>query len=71
LKEQIPEEYHEFLGIFNEKKAGQFPEEQIWDHKIELKDRFVPKSFKNYNLTQIEQVEVNKFLKEILEKGYI
>jgi len=71
LKEQIPEEYHKFLDVFNEKKADQFPEEQIWDHKIELKDGFVPKSFKNYNLTPIEQVELDKFLKENLEKGYI
>jgi len=71
LKEQIPEEYHKFLDVFDEKKADRFPEEQIWDHKIELKDRFVPKSFKNYNLTPIEQVELDKFLKENLEKGYI
>jgi len=71
LKEQIPEEYHEFLDVFDKKKADRFPEEQIWDHKIELKDGFIPKSFKNYNLTPIEQVELDKFLKEILEKGYI
>jgi len=71
LKEQIPEEYHEFLDIFDEKKADHFPEEQVWDHKIELKDGFVPKSFKNYNLTPIEQIKLDKFLKENLEKGYI
>jgi len=71
LKEQIPEGYHEFLDIFNEKKADRFPEEQIWDHKIELKDGFVPNSFRNYNLTPIKQVELVKFLKENLEKGYI
>jgi len=36
-----------------------------------LKDEFIPKSLKNYNLTPIEQVELDKFLKENLEKGYI
>jgi len=71
LKEQIPEEYHEFLDVFDKKKADYFPEEQVWDHKIELKDGFVPKSLKNYNLTPIEQIELDKFLKENLEKGYI
>jgi len=71
LKEQIPEEYHEFLDVFDKKKADCFPGERVWDHKIELKDRFVPKSFKNYNLTPIEQIELDKFLKENLEKGYI
>jgi len=71
LKEQIPEEYHKFLDVFDETKADRFPEEQVWDHKIELKDRFVPKSFKNYNLTLIEKIELDKFLKGNLEKGYI
>jgi len=71
LKDQIPEEYHEFLDVFDKKKADRFPEERIWDHKVKLKDGFVPKSFKNYNLTPIEQVELDKFLKENLEKGYI
>ena len=27
LREQIPEEYHEFLDVFDEKKADRFPEE--------------------------------------------
>ena len=71
LKEQIPEEYHKFLDVFDKKKADRFPEERVWDHKIELKDGFVPKPFKNYNLTPIEQIELDKFLKESLEKGYI
>ena len=36
-----------------------------------MKDTFVLKSFKTYNLTLEEQVELDKFLKENLEKGYI
>ena len=36
-----------------------------------MKEGFEPKSFKNYNLTQAEQLELDKFLKENLEKGYI
>ena len=31
----------------------------------------MPKSFKNYNLTPAEQTELDKFLKENLDKGYI
>ena len=71
LEEQIPKEFHEFLDIFSEEKATRFPESRPWDHKIELKDTFVPKSFKTYNLTPQEQTELDKFLKENLEKGYI
>jgi transposase InsO family protein len=71
LEEQVPKEFHEFLDVFSEEKAARFPKPRPWDHKIEMKDTFVPKSFKTYNLTPQEQIELDKFLKENLEKGYI
>ena len=36
-----------------------------------MKPDFEPKLFKNYNLTLAEQIELDNFLKENLEKGYI
>ena len=45
--ELIPKEYHEYLDVFSEEKAAQFPESKSWDHKIEMKEGFKPKSFKN------------------------
>ena len=71
LEEQVPKEFHEFLDVFSEENAARFPESRTWDHKIEMKDTFVPKSFKTYNLTPQEQIELDKFLKENLDKGYI
>ena len=71
LTEQIPEEYHEFIRVFDEDEANRFPESRVWDHKIELKEGFQPKSFKAYNLTPEEQKELDAFLKENLKKGYI
>jgi Reverse transcriptase (RNA-dependent DNA polymerase) len=59
------------LDIFDEDKANQFADTQPWDHKIEIKAGFEPKSFKTYNLTPKEQIELDKFLKENLDKGYI
>ena len=70
-EEIVPEQYHEYLDRFDEEKANRFPESQSWDHKIEMKEGFEPKSFKNYNLTPEEQIELDKFLKENLDKGYI
>jgi hypothetical protein len=67
----VPWEYHNYLDIFDEDKANWFPDTWPWDHKIEMKSKFEPKSFKTYNLTPEEQVELDKFLKENLEKGYI
>ena len=48
-----------------------FPESQPWDHKIELKEGFQPKLFKTYNLTPEEQKELDNWIKENLDKGYI
>ena len=36
-----------------------------------MKTGFQPKAFKGYNLTPEEQTELDKFLKENLDKGYI
>ena len=71
VEEMVPKEYHEFLNVFSEEKAARFPESKEWDHKIDMKEGFEPKSFKNYNITPEEQIKLNKFLKENLEKGYI
>ena len=48
LEEQIPKAYHKYLQIFDENKADRFPESRPWDHKIELKEGFQPKLFKNH-----------------------
>ena len=70
-KQLVPEEYHEYLDVFDEEKANRYLESRPWDHKIEMKPGFKLKSFKTYNLTQEEQSELDKFLKENLDKGYI
>ena len=36
-----------------------------------IQEGFEPKSFKNYNLTLAEQIELDKLPKENLKKGYI
>jgi hypothetical protein len=71
VEKLIPEDLHDFLDIFDDNKANQFPESNMWDHKIDMKEGFEPKFFKNYNLTLEEQKELDKFLNKILEKGYI
>jgi hypothetical protein len=71
VEELVPSDLHNFLDVFNEKQADRFPDSRTWDHKIEMKEGFEPKSFKTYNLSPIEQTELDKFLKENLDKGYI
>src|ERR1700733_9346182 len=67
----VPPEYHKYLDVFDEEKANRFLISRPWDYKIEMKDDFEPKSLKMYNLTPEEQIELDKFLKENLEKNYI
>jgi hypothetical protein len=67
----VPAEYHKYLDIFSKEKAHRFPKLRPWNHKIKMKEGFEPKLFKNYNLTPAEQIKLDKFLKENLEKGYI
>ena len=71
LKERIPKEYHKWLKLFDKKAADRFPKSKVWDHKIELKPEFKPQRAKIYNLTPEEDRELDKFLREQLEKGYI
>jgi hypothetical protein len=67
----VPAEYYKYLDIFSKEKTHRFPELRPWDHKIEVKEGFEPKLFKNYNLTPAEQIELDRFLKKNLKKGYI
>ena len=59
LTKQILKECHQYLDVFDKNKAERFPEAWPWDHKIELKEGFQPKSFKTYNLTPKEQKELD------------
>jgi hypothetical protein len=36
----IPEDLHDFLIVFNDNKAKRFPESNVWDHKIDMKEGF-------------------------------
>jgi hypothetical protein len=60
------------VQVFSEQEAQQFPEPRAWDHAIELK-KDTPSTLpaKVYSLMQPEQVALQGFLKEHLEKGYI
>jgi hypothetical protein len=68
VKKSIPEDLHNFLDVFDDNKANRFPESNVWDHKINMKEEFEPKCFQNYNLTPEEQKELDKFLDETWKK---
>jgi hypothetical protein len=68
----LPPHYQKHAQVFSKQEAQRFPELRIWDHAIELK-KDAPNTLpaKVYSLTQPEQIALQGFLKEHLEKGYI
>uniref|UniRef100_A0A0W0FD87 Reverse transcriptase domain-containing protein n=1 Tax=Moniliophthora roreri TaxID=221103 RepID=A0A0W0FD87_MONRR len=67
----IPAYLSEYHAQFVDREAEQFPVSQPYDHVIELKPEFTPWDCKVYSLMALEQTELDQFLKENLQKGYI
>lgn len=66
LEERIPKEFHRFLKVFSDQAADRVPEHKPWDHKIELKPGFEPRSSKIYPLNPMQELETKKFIDEHL-----
>ena len=71
LKDAVPPQFHDYLDVFSDEKATQFPNSTSWDHKIEMKPGFEPKSFKIYPMTPEEDAMTKEFTDNNLAKGYI
>ena len=57
--------------MFGKKQSEWMPTQKIWDHAINIKERFMPRKGKVYLLSRREREEVWKFIWEQLRKGYI
>jgi hypothetical protein len=68
----LPEEYQEFARLFNDEAADRFPPEREWDHTIDLKPG-APDTLdcKVYPMTRDKDIALEKFLDEMVGKGYI
>jgi hypothetical protein len=71
-KTTLPARYQRHAHVFSEQQAHRLPTRKLWDHAIELKPD-APSTLpgKIYSLTQSEQLALQDFIKEHLEKGYI
>ena len=47
------------------------PIRKVWDHTIEVKERFVPRKGKVYPLSREKREKIREFIQEQLRKGYI
>ena len=68
----VPAYYHKHAKVFSEEAAHRFPESHEWDHAINLKPG-APNTMdcKVYPLSPTEDIALQKFIAENLEKGYI
>ena len=68
----VPTHYHEHTKVFSEEAVHQFPESCDWDHAIDLKPGALNMmDCKVYPLCLTEDIALQKFIAENLEKGYI
>jgi len=71
LDELLPPQYQEYRKVFEKEASERFPSSRIYDHAINLKPDFIPRSCKIYPLTPGEQKIQDEFLAEQQAKGYI
>ena len=70
-KKLVPERFYEWIKMFGKKQSERIPTRKVWDHAIDLKERFIQKKGKVYLLSREEREEVRKFIEEQLRKEYI
>ena len=71
VKKLVPEKFHQWKKVFSKKQLERMLTRKIWDHVIEVKERFVLRKRKVYLLSREEREEVREFIREQLRKRYI
>jgi hypothetical protein len=69
--EIVPKAYRNYDNVFSKKASKRKPKFGPFDHAIDLKPGFKPKPCKLYPLLPSEQVSLDEWLREHVEKGYI
>ena len=71
VEELVPRRFWKWKKVFGKVESERIPVQKAWDHAIELKKGFLPKKGKMYSLLREEQEEVQAFVEDQLQKGYI
>jgi len=71
VEKMVPRWFHKYLKVFEKKESERMLMRKAWDYAIDLREGFVPKKGKIYPLSKVEREEVQEFMKDQLEKGYI
>ena len=72
FEEMVPSNYHCHAKVFSEKESERLPEHKPWDHAIDLKPNATETMrTKIYPMSPNKQGELDQFIKDNLQKGYI
>jgi len=72
LEEIVPEQYHEFLPLFNKVLADRLPPHRPGsDHEVRLKDGETPTWGPLYSMSRAELIVLKQWLEKNMSKGFI
>jgi hypothetical protein len=71
LREMVPEEFHEFLDVFEKGGADKLPPHRPYDLTIQLQEGREPPFGPIYSLSPNELEECRTYIEEMLGKGFI
>ena len=71
MKDKLPQEYYEFLDVFDKSKANELPSHRNYDQKIELEPGFKPPSSRIHPMSGFKLQKVKAYLEENIQKGSI
>lgn len=71
LKKRVPEDFHEYIDVWDPKLANRLPPHRDWDHAIDLVPGAKPPAKKAYGLSRDQAMVVKKYIDDMLGKGYI
>lgn len=72
FEEMVPAQYRQHAHVFSEFESQRLPEHKPWDHAIEFTpDAPATMRTKVYPMSSNEQEELDRFIKENVQKGYI
>ena len=64
VKKLVPEKFYRWIKVFGKKQSERMPMRKIWDHVIDMKEKFVSRKGKVYLLSREEKEKVQEFIRE-------
>lgn len=71
IPEMVPKQFHAYLDVFEKEPSECMLLKKPWDHAINLMPDYVPQKSKLFPCSPMERDEINTFIDDQLQKGYI